>query len=50
VRVADIRREEFEEAKRGAFAGCRDECRHDMCRNVTDDLGSIDDGGELLGR
>jgi hypothetical protein len=29
VRVADVRREEFQEAPAGAFAGGRDECREE---------------------
>ena len=38
--------EEFQEAKRDALAGSRDECRHNMRANVTNDRGSADDGLE----
>jgi hypothetical protein len=49
VRVADFGREEFQNAKQGAFAGDDGGQRgHDMRANVTDDLRSIDDGGEPL--
>jgi hypothetical protein len=38
----------FQEAERGAFAGNGDQRRHEIRAHMGDDLGSLDDGGELI--
>lgn len=42
VRVANVRREKFQKAKGGAFAGDGDQHRHDMHARVTDVLVAIE--------
>jgi hypothetical protein len=44
----DVRCEEFQEAKRGAFAGNGDQRRHDWCPVTVCDKPSLSDGGELV--
>jgi hypothetical protein len=48
VRVADVRREEFQETERGAFAGCCDQRGHDMRGTAGDKLALVDDSGDFV--
>jgi len=49
VRAVDVGRKEFQEAKRGALAGCCDQRGRDMRPVAGDGRGSVNAGGELVG-